>query len=93
LRKRIKRLRYILQFVGTPVSQKPRDRLLDALAPAQEILGRYNDACIALALYRHHTATDPRAWFAVGWLTAHRQTLLDEAARTLRRLRDLRPNW
>jgi CHAD domain-containing protein len=93
LRKRIKRLRYILQFAGTPVSQKPRDRLLDALAPAQEILGRYNDACIALALYRHHTASDPRAWFAVGWLTAHRQNLLDEAARKLRRFRELRPNW
>ena len=53
---------------------------LEILRPAQEALGHYNDLCVAEALFRHLAETDPRAWFAVGWLVAQRDAQVAVAA-------------
>jgi inorganic triphosphatase YgiF len=75
VRKRLKRLRYLGEFVAPLFDGDGKDaaeRYLKALRPAQDALGEFNDEAVALALYREATARDARAWFAVGWFTARR---------------------
>jgi len=76
LRRRMKRLRYGTEFCRSLCSDKRYRRLLGSLSLAQEALGRYNDLVEALAGYRAQADQDPRAWFAVGWLTAEIQAQL-----------------
>ena len=75
-RKRLKRLRYLAEFV-MPLFADAEDtktsaagRYLKRLRPAQDALGRFNDEAVAQALYRKASARDARAWFAVGWFSA-----------------------
>ncbi|MGJ7527079.1 CHAD domain-containing protein [Variovorax sp. GB1P17] len=77
VRKRLKRLRYLAEFVAPlfEAQDKGRDknaaeRYLKALRPAQDALGEFNDEAVALVLYREATQRDARAWFAVGWFSA-----------------------
>ena len=70
-RKRLKRLRYLAEFVAPLFAQnKKAARYLKRLGPAQDALGLFNDEAVALGLYREASAQDPHAWFAVGWLVA-----------------------
>ena len=87
LRKRLKRLRYGIELSSALFNPKKIARELKRLRPAQDALGRYNDLCVAEALFRTQTAVDPRAWFAVGWLTAARQAEAELAGQALKRLR------
>lgn len=74
LRKRLKRLRYLTEFVA-PALDTPSARFLSSLQPALAALGRLNDERVAAVLYREIAATrEPKAWFGVGWLAA-RQAL------------------
>ncbi|WP_019653756.1 CYTH and CHAD domain-containing protein [Variovorax atrisoli] len=75
VRKRLKRLRYLAEFVAPLFDEKKEgaDTYLKALRPAQDALGEFNDEAVALALYREAAARDARAWFAVGWFTARRE--------------------
>ncbi|ADU40112.1 CYTH and CHAD domain-containing protein [Variovorax paradoxus] len=77
VRKRLKRLRYLAEFVaplfdaeGKSTSSSAAEHYLKHLRPAQDALGEFNDEAVALALYREATARDGRAWFAVGWFSA-----------------------
>lgn len=83
-RKRLKRLRYGVEFVSALYRGKAAKRYLACLRPAQEALGKYNDLCVAEEAFRHQVQTDPRAWFAVGWLSAQREPLRETAGRALR---------
>lgn len=93
LRKRAKRLRYAVEFVASLYSRKAVRRYLDLLGPVQETLGRYNDLTVACALYREASATDARAWFAVGWLTSQREQVLAEGAAALKRFTRAERFW
>ena len=76
VRKRLKRLRYLAEFVaplfadGDGKPSSAAERYLEHLRPAQDALGEFNDEAVALALYRDATERDARAWFAVGWFSA-----------------------
>ncbi|MET3493892.1 CYTH and CHAD domain-containing protein [Variovorax boronicumulans] len=76
VRKRLKRLRYLAEFVAPLFGDADGDassaaeRYLKRLRPAQDALGIFNDEAVALALYREATQRDGRAWFAVGWFSA-----------------------
>jgi len=83
-RKRLKRLRYGVEFVSALYRGKEVKRYLACLRPAQEALGQYNDLCVAEEAFREQAQTDLRAWFAVGWLAAQREPLREAAARALR---------
>lgn len=85
VRKRIKRLRYLAEFLAPALKGSGKDFLRD-LEPAQDALGRLNDEQVAQARYRQLAAKHPKAWFAVGWLAARREPLLAECERALRRL-------
>ncbi len=79
VRKHFKRLRYLAEFSAplftTSSSEKKRSlAFITALKPVQDALGLYNDELIALQTYRTLAASDQRAWFGVGWLTARRKS-------------------
>ncbi|WP_369858225.1 CYTH and CHAD domain-containing protein [Acidovorax sp. 69] len=76
LRKRLKRLRYLTEFLA-PALKAEGTPFLESLQPALSALGRLNDERVALALYGEIITTDPRAWFAVGWLTARQAGAAD----------------
>ncbi len=68
LRKRLKRLRYLTEFVA-PALDAHSARFLDSLQPALSALGRLNDERVAAALYRELAESgDLKAWFGAGWL-------------------------
>jgi triphosphatase len=70
LRKRVKRQRYAVEFFAPLLPHKAATRHRQALAAAQQSLGRINDLVVARAGYRALVDGEPAAWFAVGWLTA-----------------------
>ena len=92
-RRRVKRLRYAIDFVAALHPGKAVRRYLKRLQAAQEALGRYNDLCVAQQAFRALADTDPRAWFAAGWLQARRDVQVAQAAAALRRLARARVFW
>ena len=87
LRKRLKRLRYLTEFLA-PALKSSGAPFLASLQPALSALGRQGDERVALALYRDIATTDPRAWFAVGWLTARRAGAASACATALAHITD-----
>jgi triphosphatase len=85
-RKRLKRLRYGIEFVAALFPDKAVQRYLQRLRRAQDALGRYTDLALAEASFRQTPQTDAHGWFAAGWLAAQRPPLLDGAARALQAL-------
>jgi inorganic triphosphatase YgiF len=85
-RKRLKRLRYAFEFLMPLYAPKPARRLQRALAAGAEALGYLNDLHVAQLAYEAMRDSEPRAWFALGWLAAERRHAIDAAARSLRAL-------
>jgi triphosphatase len=94
LRKRLKRLRYLAEFVGPCFGAKRSARFTRALLPALDALGDHMDEVEALAIYRSAVAADAQAWFAVGWLQAQAPHSAQQCQHALRALgRDAQPFW
>ena len=97
VRKRLKRLRYLAEFVAPLFDEKGEGgvagRYLKALRPAQDALGEFNDEAVALALYREATARDARAWFAVGWFTARHAAGAKACRKALAKIEDAARFW
>lgn len=91
LRKRLKRLRYLTEFLAPALRQSGKP-FLKRLKPAQAALGTLNDERVAEDLYRAIASEDPKAWFGVGWLAARRDALVVDAQRALKRVGD-GPRW
>ena len=70
LRKRIKRQRYAVEFFLPVLRPRKTARYLKALAAVQERMGELNDLMVARDRYQALLASDPAAWFALGWLAA-----------------------
>ena len=79
LRKRIKRLRYAVEFSDSLFPAGAVRRYLRPLRQLQDRLGEINDVVVAMVAYRARTDTDPHAMFALGWLAARRDALLAQA--------------
>jgi len=92
-RKRLKRLRYALEFTQRAFPRKPVRQLQRRLAAALQVLGEVNDLQTARAHFEARALEDPRAWFAVGWLTAQQAPLLRAASRALRALQAVPKPW
>lgn len=93
VRKRVKRLRYSVEFLSALYPAKAVARYLKLLRPAQEALGEYNDVLVAEAAFRDLRDADARAWFALGWLSARRADCLAACARALQRLAEAEGYW
>lgn len=93
VRKRVKRLRYLTEFV-LPLFPGPQARsFIGKLKPVQEALGMYNDELMAIEVYRGLAATDPNAWFGAGWLSARQPANAVACAKVLRKFAGVRPFW
>lgn len=93
LRKRLKRLRYGVEFGAGLFGRRAVERYLERLQESQDGLGLYNDAAIAQAAYGELRAHEPRAWFALGWLDRRRAEAIERCVDELRRLRKAKPFW
>jgi len=96
VRKRLKRLRYLGEFVAPLFDGDGKDaaeRYLKALRPAQDALGEFNDEAVALALYRDAAQRDWRAWFSVGWFTARHAQGAKACRKSLRDIEDAPRFW
>ncbi|MGZ5194957.1 MAG: CYTH and CHAD domain-containing protein [Ramlibacter sp.] len=92
-RKRLKRLRYLAEFSRHHFHEDDVQSFVEALKPAQDALGDYNDEALALGYYADRAAQEPRAWFGAGWLAARRPVNAAACEKALRALADLRPFW
>ena len=93
LRKRLKRLRYGLEFYGQLWPARRRPTTLKPLQQAQQVLGELNDLALAINASRADLTDNPQAWFALGWLSARQQQLLDSALPVMQRLGETPPLW
>lgn len=96
LRKRIKRLRYATEFSASLFDAAAVRRYLQPLRALQERLGELNDIAMAEAAcraLRDADAADTRAWFALGWLRARRDSLLAQMPPVLEAFADARRYW
>lgn len=93
VRKRLKRLRYLAEFVAPLFDADRAERYLKRIAPALDALGRANDEQVAIDVYRDAAASDPRAWFAVGWLSARQADGVQTSRRALRKMADAPRFW
>ena len=93
LRKRLKRLRYGVEFGAGLYGKRAVERYVGRLQESQDGLGLYNDAATAEASYRELLPAEPRAWFALGWLERQRAAAAQRCIGELGRLRKARPFW
>jgi inorganic triphosphatase YgiF len=91
LRKRIKRQRYAVEFFAPVLRRRTIERYLKPLGTVQDRMGELNDLFVARASYQALVATDPAAWFALGWLAARIADLRLLAKRELGRLAEVDP--
>jgi inorganic triphosphatase YgiF len=84
LRKRIKRLRYAIEFSAGLFDRKAVRRYLKPLRALQERLGAISDVIVAIDALRGTPERDTRAWFALGWLSARRVALIGQAGAELK---------
>ncbi len=93
LRKLAKRLRYGLSFTESLFSAQNVKPYKKRLAKLQDVLGEINDLVVARERYAGMTATDPQAWFAVGWTTARLTELYKDAETAIGGLGATKPFW
>lgn len=70
VRKRVKRLRYGMEFAQGTLDAGGLAPLRNALVSAQKALGQLNDLYVAAEYYRGPGARHASAMFALGWLAA-----------------------
>lgn len=89
LRKRLKRLRYLAEFVA-PALDADSAAFVDSLQPALSALGQLNDERVAQGLYDAlaTTSNTPGAWFGLGWLMAHQAQAVATCEQALSHLAD-----
>ncbi|WP_326519071.1 CYTH and CHAD domain-containing protein [Acinetobacter sp. CAAS 2-6] len=92
-RKRLKRLRYCVEFVAPLYPKKAIQKYLSHIRPALDALGEFNDLVVAEQLFRTEAEKDQRAWFAVGWIVAQRTLILQDCANALEQLPQAPKFW
>jgi len=91
LRKRTKRQRYAVEFFAPLLRRRKVERYLTVLTAFQDRMGELNDLFVARARYQSFVASEPAAWFALGWLAARIAEVRALAKPALGRLADVDP--
>lgn len=92
-RKRLKRLRYVAEFVAPLFDAKQVAAFLEHLEPAQDALGAHVDIEVAMEKFRADAAGDARALFAAGYLEAHLADTGQAAQVALKKVAKAAPFW
>jgi CHAD domain-containing protein len=79
LRKRLKRLRYGIEFSAGLFDAERLRQGLKPLKQAQQVLGELNDLALALQACQAQLTQGPQAWFALAWFSARRDLLKQQA--------------
>lgn len=90
-RKNLKRLRYSVEFISSLCNKKELKHYIQAMKPAQKKLGLYNDLIVAEELLANLVVTEPKVWFALGWITAEKNRALIESQRALLNFSKVKP--
>lgn len=93
LRKRLKRLRYAVEFAAGLLDGRRLRRYLSRLQAAQQRLGELNDVVMATHVFQRARFADPRARVALGWLAARHDVLVGAALPELRAFARVRRCW
>ena len=93
VRKRLKRLRYLAEFVAPAFERADVKAWMKAVSQAQDALGIHIDRVLAARRFAMLAATDPRAWFAAGWLRAKSERSARKSRESLDRLRVADAFW
>jgi CHAD domain-containing protein len=93
VRKRLKRLRYLAEFIAPLFKSRDVARWTKAVAAVQDALGHHIDLSLAAGRFEEEARVDPKAWFAVGWLRAQSRDSAHAARRNLKRLRHAHVFW
>jgi CHAD domain-containing protein len=93
LRKRAKRLRYLLEALAPLLPPKRLRRTLAALKPALDRLGELNDLHTARTRLAAHPEPAPPVWFALGLLAERHRHGLPVAQRALAAVFEAPPPW
>jgi len=94
VRKRLKRLRYLAELVGSLYDRRQVDRYIEDLRPAQDALGEHADLLVGLKLARQAALSGGGdVWFNVGYLSANLPTTAATCHRALVKVAGLRPFW
>ncbi|WP_089604708.1 CYTH and CHAD domain-containing protein [Acinetobacter piscicola] len=92
-RKRLKRLRYSLEFISSLYDEHTVKGYIKRLKPAQESLGKYNDFIVAENRLKPYAPAQPEVWFALGWIAAEKQHLLIQSQQDLLHFAQAIPFW
>ncbi len=93
LRKRVKRLRYGLQFAEALLPSARLKLYRKKLAVVQDILGEMNDLAVGFARFEQMREAQPSAWFACGWIRSRLETLTHKAAEAFQDLSKAKHFW
>ena len=93
VRKRLKRLRYLIEFAEPLYAARKVNRMVTSLKPVQDALGLYNDELMALHAWQAMAGDDAKAWFGIGWLTARKQPNAKRCLKEIRAFADIKPFW
>lgn len=93
LRKKLKRLRYTLEFSKDICKASDYKKYLRELGRVAEILGDYNDVCVALEKVNDLVDVDKNILFAQGWLAAEKDRLLVASYKALEKFYRLKKVW
>jgi CHAD domain-containing protein len=93
VRKRLKSLRYLAEFAAPAFKRADVKAWMKAQSAAQDALGTHIDRVLAARRFAALSATDPRAWFAAGWLRAKSERSARESRELLDRLREVDAFW
>lgn len=85
-RKRVKQLRYCIDFIAGIYPEKQVQQFLSKLQPIQEYLGFYNDLFVAEHIFEQQATEHPQFLFALGWVKAQQPHVAKKADKKLQAL-------
>ena len=92
-RKRVKRLRYVVELVAALYTTKQVKQYLKALKAVQENLGEYNDLIVAETLFQSIVQRKQKVWFVLGWIANEKTYVLQHAQLHLAKLSKTKTFW
>ena len=93
LRKKMKFLRYSLEFFNAYCNPKRYTEYFKSINLALNYLGNYNDISVAIEKIAPKIYENPQMWFALGWLRSEQTQTKKLALKSLKQFTQLKKIW
>ncbi|OYY59351.1 MAG: hypothetical protein B7Y55_00105 [Polynucleobacter sp. 35-46-207] len=93
LRKKMKFLRYSLEFFKDYCNKKHYRNFFKSISIALDHFGLFNDICVSIQRIEGLTQADPSLLFALGWLKAERERVKNLCKKSLAKVIQETPAW